>query len=597
MQGITPFAGSPQFTLQQVIDRRYQVLETLSQRQWERTYLAIDTQTAEQPLCVVREFCLHHNSPQTLQAVKARYEYEKSWMTALGRCDQVAQLLDLIVTEHAVYLVREFVVGEPVAWNETVGDRWNEQQVLAFLLDVLTVLQFAHSKAGIHGNLHPGNLIRRESDGRFVLTDVCAISPIGMLLAEVKISEGVPKKLDRLGYFAREQLWQRPRPSSDLFSLGMIGVGLLTGLQPWDIPRHSKTGQLLWRTVGAKEHRLTEALTYMTQDHYRDRAQSAHEVLAILNSPVPVQQFIQKIRQKRQNKTAGRYSQDKRDKQKLDLDPSKPVSAPPISPSASASSKATPAGLERVHGAATMAIAASALIVVGGSFALATHPGALLWVDTASKTLQQAEQRYQRGDVEGAIALAGSISPQSAAFPVAQASMQNWQQEWDRATQLFSELETAYKSQQWLTVLRKGRAIVPTEFWTAQLAPFINHAQTEVDQQGHESLQGAFELAYQYQFAEALDALRRIPPESSAYVQVPAKFAEYEEKRNIRAQYYLQQAYDEAQTGNFMQAIAFLQRITPESSCYAIAQGKQLEYAEKVRLQTRSPLQPAPGVP
>lgn len=580
MQGITHIAPSPRFTLQRAIDKRYTVLETMGRRQWERTYLAIDTHSPDQRRCVVKEFCLHHNSVQTLQAIKARFEYEKTWMIALGNYDPVAHLLDLIVTEHAIYLIREFVVGEPLIFEETGGDRWTEPQVEALLIELLTVLQFVHSKAGIHGNLHPGNIIRRQSDGRCVLTDVCAISAMGLLLAEVQLAEVTPGKLNRLGYFATEQLWQRSRPNSDLFSLGMVCIHFLTGKRPWDLPRDPHTGHLVWSQDAAMNSRLAKALTTMTCECYRDRAQSAYDVLKILNASSSTQRFIAKVRRKQQRKTALR---DVRQRESSTV-ASTLVSVPPVTdspwPERSPWRMLTPE-------AGAVAIAASVLVVAGGSLAL-SRPETLLLFDPAPKILQQAAQQYQQGNIETAIATASAIAPESPSFLTAQQSIQQWQHEWDQSVQRFRELEIAYDAQDWLGVLRNGRDIPATDFWNAQKAPFMQQAQQQVDLQGHAVLQDAFNLAYQHQFVEALDALRRIPPEAAAYAHVSKKFIEYEEKRDIRAQYYLQQAYNDAQRGHFAQAIAYLQRITPETPTYAIAQRKQLEYRQKQELRANT---------
>jgi serine/threonine-protein kinase len=642
MQGITPFAPRPQFTLQQVIDKRYQILNTLGRRLWERTYLAVDTRSSGNPGCVVKEFCLHNNSPQTLQAVNARFEYEKNLMTALGGYSQMAQLLNLIVTEHAVYLVREFIVGQPLRSQATEvgeGDRWPEDQVRDFLIDVLTTLQFVHSKAGIHGNLHPGNLIRRERDGRFVLTDVCALAPLGMLLAEVQIAETMPGKLDRLGYFAKEQIWHRPRPSSDLYSLGMIAIDLLTGLRPWEIPRDPETGQLLWQkhvTVGGS---LTEVLTAMTRDHYGDRPASAHEALTFLKAPTSTHRFIAKVRQKRQRKAGANIRPDpvslpanpdaaprplvqnpepqnpEPDAVKANRsegDPtngfkplindgttsewgeiSNPSSEEPKTAGRADRPLSSPESSQRAWKKSQRAVMLSAVTIAGGAIALAHVPllsavsQNLTALDPATQRLYQADRHYQSGEIVQAIALAESIESTHPSFSLAQTVARQWQAEWERSVDAFAALQGAYEVEDWRTVLHWGTAIAPTPFWQAQTAPFLQQAQQQIDRQGHDALQAAFNHAYEQRFIEAMDALRRIPPESNAYAQVPSKFVEYEQKRDIRAHYYLQQAYDEAQDLNFAQAIAYLQRIMPETPVYAIAQVKQVEYAEKLHLRQR----------
>lgn len=318
----------------------------------------------------------------------------------------------------------------------------------------------------------------------------------------------------------------------------------------------------------------------MTCECYRDRAQSAYDVLKILNASSSTQRFIAKVRRKQRRKIA---------LQDLCQRESSPVtstleSSPLVSDSPARQN--SPLWMLTPESGA-VAIAASVLVVAGGSLVL-SRPETLPLFDPAPKTLQRAAQQYQQGNVEKAIATANSISPDSPSFLLAQQSIQQWQYEWEQSVQRFRELEAAYDAQDWLGVLRKGRDMPATEFWNAQKAPFMQRAQQQVDLQGHAFLQDAFNLAYQHRFVEALDALRRIPPEAAAYAHVSEKFIEYEEKRDIRAQYYLQQAYNDAQRGNFAQAIAYLQRITSETPTYAIAQRKQLEYRQKQELRADS---------
>ena len=61
---------------------------------------------------------------------------------------------------------------------------------------------------------------------------------------------------------------------------------------------------------------------------------------------------------------------------------------------------------------------------------------------------------------------------------------------------------------------------------------------------------------------------------------VKTKLVEYEEKRDIRDYHNLQEAFNSAQKQDFLTAINFLQKISPDSEKGAIAQQKIIEYTQ-----------------
>jgi len=79
--------------------------------------------------------------------------------------------------------------------------------------------------------------------------------------------------------------------------------------------------------------------------------------------------------------------------------------------------------------------------------------------------------------------------------------------------------------------------------------------------------------------------LRQIPQESSAGALVQKKLAEYNQKKQIRAAYFLHQARKQALAGNFDHAVNYLRKIPQGTPVYAQAQAKLNEYTQKLRPQ------------
>ena len=120
-------------------------------------------------------------------------------------------------------------------------------------------------------------------------------------------------------------------------------------------------------------------------------------------------------------------------------------------------------------------------------------------------------------------------------------------------------------------------------YWQTKTDKIVEQARISIEVQKNEYLSKAYEKAAAKDFNSALHFLRQIPKESSANQLVQQKLAEYEQKQVIRANYLLQQAYNQAELGKFDAAIKYLQQIPKGTSTYAKAQVKLVEYKGKKR--------------
>jgi serine/threonine-protein kinase len=74
-------------------------------------------------------------------------------------------------------------------------------------------------------------------------------------------------------------------------------------------------------------------------------------------------------------------------------------------------------------------------------------------VDNGSQKLDTAADKYENGDLQGAIADARKILPGSQAYEEAQAKIQKWQQDWAAAEAKYNELQQALNEGDWKKVL------------------------------------------------------------------------------------------------------------------------------------------------
>ncbi len=276
--------------LGKLLQGRYQVVQVLSAGGFCQTYLAQDTRRPGNSTYVVKYLKPVSNHPDSLETQRRLFIREVQALKKLGNYDRVPQLVDHFEENNEFYLVQEFIEGHPLIAELKPGNRWTESQVVQLLQEVVVILEFIHSYGLIHRDIKPSNLIRRKQDGSLVLIDFGSVKQAWtqVVTAQGKTSAslalGIPATIaiGTPGYMPTEQGRGRPRPNSDIYALGMIGIQALTGLCPTQLLEDSETGELLWQHHAQVSAELAYILNKMVHYHFKDRYQSATEVLHAL---------------------------------------------------------------------------------------------------------------------------------------------------------------------------------------------------------------------------------------------------------------------------------------------------------------------------
>jgi serine/threonine-protein kinase len=276
--------------LGKLLERRYQVVQVLSAGGFCQTYLAKDTLLPDRPTCVVKHLQPANNSPTSLQTLRWLFTGEAQALEKLGSHDQIPQLLAHFEEDQQFYLVQEFIDGNPLNVEMPPGHRWSESQVFQLLQEILDILQFIHSQGLIHRDIKPNNLLRRKQDNRFVLIDFGSVKQAWtqvITLQGQKINTfaiGLPATITigTPGYMPTEQERGKPRPNSDIYALGMVCIQALTGLHPTLLGEDANTCEILWQDHCKVSAGLASILNKMVRYNFKDRYQTAQEVLEAL---------------------------------------------------------------------------------------------------------------------------------------------------------------------------------------------------------------------------------------------------------------------------------------------------------------------------
>ncbi|MEJ6483838.1 serine/threonine-protein kinase [Nostoc punctiforme UO1] len=270
--------------LGQLLDGRYQILQVLGEGGFGQTYIAQDTHRPGFPKCVVKDLKPVTRSPEFLETARRLFTSEAETLEQLGNYDQIPRLLAYFEDNQEFFLVQEFIEGHTLKAELLPNQPWAEYQVIQLLQQMLGILQFIHSHNVIHRDIKPDNIIRRQQDGKLVLIDFGAVKQVQTQLLTVSGHTGATIIIGTPGYMSTEQGQGKPRPNSDIYSLGIIGIQSLTGLHPINFEEDPDTGEISWQHHANVSSELASVLSKMVLHHFKQRYQSAAEVLQVLKN-------------------------------------------------------------------------------------------------------------------------------------------------------------------------------------------------------------------------------------------------------------------------------------------------------------------------
>lgn len=264
-----------------LLNNRYRILKALSEGEFNRTYLAEDTQQGGNTRCVIKQ--LKASNVKTDPPSQERFVRTATELKTISENHgQIPDLLDYFVNQGWFYIAQAWIDGTPL--SKLVTAPWPEAKVTKLLTAVMQPLAYLHHQQIIHPDLSPDNVVITTSAQRPCLIN-CGIARTLVTKAQLTTSASAvstsPAKTQ--GFMAPEQAVQRAVPSSNLYSAGMIAIHLLTATAPLKIPSDPSNGRLLWRPLAPNvSDRLAGILTRAIHNNPSIRFATAAEMLEIL---------------------------------------------------------------------------------------------------------------------------------------------------------------------------------------------------------------------------------------------------------------------------------------------------------------------------
>jgi serine/threonine protein kinase len=255
---------------------RYQIREQLSQKAGRLTFLAQDIQL--QKLVIIK--ILRFDSDFHWDDLKL---FEREALT-LKNLDHPAipKYLDYFDLEAAdirgFALVQTYINAPSLESIIRSGQKFSEPEVIELADRLLSILSYLHDRLPpvIHRDIKPSNILLTNRSGNQI-GDVYLVD-FGSVQTVASKEDGTITIVGTYGYIPLEQFGGQTTIASDLYSLGMTLIYLITGTHPAGLPYVN--GQIKFNAeISNRLHRWLEKMTQPHLDKRFDSDRSAQSAL------------------------------------------------------------------------------------------------------------------------------------------------------------------------------------------------------------------------------------------------------------------------------------------------------------------------------
>jgi serine/threonine protein kinase len=259
-----------------ILADRYQIEELLSQKAGRRTFLAKDLQS-QLPVIIK---LLRFGDGFEWDDLKL-FEREAATLKHLDH-PEIPKYLDYFevneVNTHGFALVQSYIAAPSLATLVASGRKFSEAEIIELSDRLLDLLTYLHQQAPpvIHRDIKPSNILLGNRSGNSIgdvyLVDFSSVQTVA------KKEEGTITIVGSYGYIPLEQFGGQATTASDLYSLGMTLIYLLTGTHPAELSQVD--GRVKFSAEISKGfERWLEKMTHPHLDKRFDSAKTAQLAL------------------------------------------------------------------------------------------------------------------------------------------------------------------------------------------------------------------------------------------------------------------------------------------------------------------------------
>jgi serine/threonine protein kinase len=255
---------------------RYQIIQRLSPKTGRQTFLAQDLQT--QNFVVIK--ILPFDTNFQWDDLKL-FEREALTLKNLNH-PAIPQYLDYFDVETAdtrgFALVQTYINAPSLESIIKSGRKFSEAEIIELAYRLLTILSYLHEQIPpvIHRDIKPSNILLTNRSGHSI-GDVYIVD-FGSVQTAASKEDGTITIVGTYGYIPLEQFGGQTTIASDLYSLGMTLIYLITGTHPAALP--CVDGRVKFTAeISNRLHRWLERMTQPYLDKRFDSDRSAQMAL------------------------------------------------------------------------------------------------------------------------------------------------------------------------------------------------------------------------------------------------------------------------------------------------------------------------------
>jgi len=261
-----------------VIGQKYIAINPLGQGGMGRVWYGIDL-TNHSPY-VIKQWLPATNSNAAVNKSKELFIQEANQLKNLQGQPQIPQFIDYIEVSsnesneyQALYLIEEYINGKNLAEILAETGVWQESQIIDLLQSILPVISYLHERQIIHRDLKPENIIfcpERQPPEKYILIDFGAAKSLfnnKNNFLEIPPQGQIPTGtiIGSAEYIAPEQLRGKANFQSDLYSLGVTCLYLLTGISPFNL-YDDQLNQWQWEDIVLSQSFINAESSLPSQD-------------------------------------------------------------------------------------------------------------------------------------------------------------------------------------------------------------------------------------------------------------------------------------------------------------------------------------------
>lgn len=300
---------------QTLLYNRYSVVHIEKTSNFSKVFYALDTYQNPPRSCLIKVFEPIVQKPEIAKWISEEFQKEAKHLKRLSVGNRHLPEIYTYSNEFQVYyIVRELIEGKTLRDKIQSGSKFSTKEVREILIQLLSALDYLHQQQVVHQNIKPKNIILRDEDRLPMFINFGSIKQIVSTYGFYG-NKQIFSANNASGYAPPEQALGKSFPASDLYSLGLTAIYLLTAKNPVDLAIDSNSGKFqIPETITRLDPSLAAIITRAIAPNISDRYSSAEEMSNALST---VSSHSENYHQSPQYLAA--WSQPKKPSRKKDL--------------------------------------------------------------------------------------------------------------------------------------------------------------------------------------------------------------------------------------------------------------------------------------